>query len=46
MDFCKQFNAKTESQAGYIIPVIIPKLVNKVTDSERDFLYTTLLYGR
>ena len=23
MDFCKQFNAKTESQAGYIIPVII-----------------------
>lgn len=23
MDFCKQFNAKTESQAGYIIPVVI-----------------------
>ena len=23
MEFCKQFNAKTESQAGYIIPVII-----------------------
>ena len=23
MDFCKQFNAQTESQAGYIIPVII-----------------------
>ena len=23
MDFCKQFNAKTESQAGYVIPVII-----------------------
>ena len=23
MDFCKQFNAKTESQAGYIIPVLI-----------------------
>ena len=23
MDFCKQFNAKTEAQAGYIIPVVI-----------------------
>ncbi len=23
MDFCKQFNAKTQSQAGLIIPVII-----------------------
>ena len=23
IDFCKQFNAKTESQAGYIIPVVI-----------------------
>ena len=23
MDFCKQFNAKTEAQAGYVIPVII-----------------------
>src|SRR5574344_2286980 len=23
MDFCKQFNAQTESQAGYIIPVVI-----------------------
>ena len=23
MDFCKQFNAYSESQAGYIIPVII-----------------------
>lgn len=23
MDFCKQFNAKTESQVGYIIPVVI-----------------------
>ena len=23
MDFCKQFNAKTESQAGDIIPVVI-----------------------
>ena len=23
MDFCKQFNARTESQAGYIIPVVI-----------------------
>ena len=23
MDFCKQFNAKTESQAGYVIPVVI-----------------------
>jgi large subunit ribosomal protein L11 len=23
MDFCKQFNAKTQSQAGYIIPVVI-----------------------
>ncbi|MFA7658422.1 MAG: 50S ribosomal protein L11 [Candidatus Gastranaerophilaceae bacterium] len=23
MDFCKQFNAKTESKAGYIIPVVI-----------------------
>lgn len=23
MDFCKQFNDKTSSQAGYIIPVII-----------------------
>lgn len=23
MEFCKQFNAKTEAQAGYIIPVVI-----------------------
>lgn len=23
MDFCKQFNAQTEAQAGYIIPVVI-----------------------
>lgn len=23
MDFCKQFNAKTEAQAGYVIPVVI-----------------------
>lgn len=23
MEFCKQFNAQTESQAGYIIPVVI-----------------------
>jgi large subunit ribosomal protein L11 len=23
MEFCKQFNAKTESQIGYIIPVVI-----------------------
>ena len=23
MEFCKQFNAKTESQAGYVIPVVI-----------------------
>ena len=23
MDFCKQFNAKTQDQAGYIIPVVI-----------------------
>lgn len=23
MDFCKQFNAVTEAQAGYIIPVVI-----------------------
>ena len=23
MDFCKQFNARTESQVGYIIPVVI-----------------------
>ena len=23
MDFCKQFNARTESMAGYIIPVVI-----------------------
>lgn len=23
MEFCKQFNARTESQAGYIIPVVI-----------------------
>ena len=23
MEFCKQFNAKTESQSGYIIPVVI-----------------------
>jgi len=23
MDFCKQFNAKTEAQAGFIIPVVI-----------------------
>jgi len=23
MDFCKQFNARTESQAGYTIPVVI-----------------------
>ena len=23
MEFCKQFNAKTESQAGFVIPVVI-----------------------
>ena len=23
MEFCKQFNARTESMAGYIIPVVI-----------------------
>ena len=23
MDFCKQFNARTEAQVGYIIPVVI-----------------------
>ena len=23
MDFCKQFNVRTEAQAGYIIPVVI-----------------------
>ena len=23
MDFCKQFNERTQSQAGYIIPVVI-----------------------
>lgn len=23
MEFCKQFNAKTESQKGYVIPVVI-----------------------
>lgn len=23
MEFCKQFNARTEAQAGYIIPVVI-----------------------
>src|SRR5574344_1305288 len=23
MDFCKQFNAKTEAQAGFVIPVVI-----------------------
>lgn len=23
MEFCKQFNARTESQAGYVIPVVI-----------------------
>ena len=23
MDFCKQFNARTEAQAGYVIPVVI-----------------------
>ena len=35
MDFCKQFNAKTESQAGYIIPVVIDvqkfHFCNKIT---------------
>ena len=24
MDFCKQFNAKTQAQAGLIIPVVLP----------------------
>ena len=27
MDFCKQFNARTESQASYIIPVIIDAVI-------------------
>ena len=30
MEFCKQFNAKTEAQAGYIIPVVIAAIVLSV----------------
>ena len=29
MDFCKQFNAKTQDQAGTIIPVVITVYVDK-----------------
>ena len=35
MDFCKQFNAKTESQAGYIIPVVIDVYEDRSFQSER-----------
>ena len=35
MDFCKQFNAKTESQAGYIIPVVIDVY------EDRSFIFVT-----
>lgn len=34
MDFCKQFNARTESKAGYIIPVEI----NVYEDRSFDFI--------
>ena len=30
MDFCKQFNARTESQAGYIITVVIDVYEDKI----------------
>jgi large subunit ribosomal protein L11 len=29
MEFCKQFNAKTQAQAGYIIPVVITVFSDK-----------------
>jgi large subunit ribosomal protein L11 len=35
MDFCKQFNAKTQSQAGLIIPVVITIF------SDRSFSFIT-----
>ena len=35
MDFCKQFNAKTQSQAGLIIPVVI------TIYSDRSFSFIT-----
>jgi large subunit ribosomal protein L11 len=35
MDFCKQFNAKTQSQAGLIIPVVITIF------SDRSFTFIT-----
>ena len=35
MDFCKQFNAKTQSQAGLIIPVVI------TIYSDRSFTFIT-----
>ena len=35
MDFCKQFNAKTQSQAGLIIPVVISVY------SDRSFTFIT-----
>ena len=35
MDFCKQFNAKTQSQAGLIIPVVISIY------SDRSFTFIT-----
>ena len=35
MDFCKQFNAKTQSQAGLIIPVVL------TVYSDRSFTFIT-----
>jgi large subunit ribosomal protein L11 len=37
MDFCKQFNAKTQDQAGKILPVII----TYYTDKSYDFVVKT-----
>ena len=37
MEFCKQFNARTQDQAGKILPVII----NVYTDKSFDFVVKT-----
>ena len=38
MDFCKQFNARTQDQKGMIIPVVI------TVYAERSFTFTKLKY--
>ncbi len=41
MEFCKQFNARTQDKAGKVLPVVI----TYYTDKSFDFVVKTLLGG-